>query len=497
MAPQFPSIEQFFEKQSSQSPKKRARSSSPSQGRDGFTEAEVDAVLHPPANQTWSPPNEYEEIDIAALIPGPKCVTFVGRVANFYDQGTPSKKPRAAKGCVKIIVKDDTGALTVRLWYANKDYNLRLGHLVTVWTPHISHSDTGQLAPSSAPLFASIFPERDRSCHFMVHENSDEGVQCKTPLGYKVGQPLAGLMTLKNFIEGGYEITDGKILVCVKSIGPRKKFTTKKGIPAENVNIGVFDDTAEASLTLWGSSAASAGAWKVSHTILLITEPGWRIDKRAWISLTSSTQVDVNPAILDTEWLRGFAQRLTRREHVNPPFPEGVFDTEAAEESQVRILYTLADIDEFARTAPGGKSSFGHQKFMGYLSVIIMELNITSLHRRNMLMCTECCGVPLYANATSAKCKQCDKEIILRINPRLLGPLIDETGTTSTGKLILSAAAWKQLLGRTAQELVASAADILKYLEQRLLFVRVTLLFGWIAEEGEGVGRLCIWGVRM
>lgn len=57
----------------------------------------------------------------------------------------------------------------------------------------------------------------------MVHENSDEGVQCKTPLGYKVGQPLAGLMTLKNFVEGGYEITDGKVLVCVKSIGPRKK----------------------------------------------------------------------------------------------------------------------------------------------------------------------------------------------------------------------------------------------------------------------------------
>lgn len=113
--------------------------------------------------------------------------------------------------------------LQARLWYANKDYNLRLGHLVTVWTPHISHSETGQLAPSSAPLFASIFPERDRSCHFMVHEHSDEGVQCKTPLGYKEGQPLAGLMTLKNFVEGGYEITDGKILVCIKSIGPRKK----------------------------------------------------------------------------------------------------------------------------------------------------------------------------------------------------------------------------------------------------------------------------------
>ncbi|KAJ9665734.1 hypothetical protein H2201_004219 [Coniosporium apollinis] len=137
------------------------------------------------------------------------------------------------------------------------------------------------------------------------------------------------------------------------------------------------------------------------------------------------------------------------------------------------------------------------ERFMGYLSVIIMELNITCLHRRNMLMCTECCGVPVYANATSAKCKQCEKETALRINPRMLGPVIDETGTTSTGKLILSSSAWEQLLGRTAEELVASTADVLKYLEQRLLFVRVTLLFGWVAEEGEGVGRLCIWGVRM
>ena len=55
----------------------------------------------------------YEETEIGSLVPGPQRVALMGRVANFYDQSTPNKMPQAAKGCVKIIVKDDTGALTV------------------------------------------------------------------------------------------------------------------------------------------------------------------------------------------------------------------------------------------------------------------------------------------------------------------------------------------------------------------------------------------------
>ena len=57
----------------------------------------------------------------------------------------------------------------------------------------------------------------------MVQEQSDEGVMCKNQLGYRDGKQLDGLMTLKGFIEGGHEVADGKILVCVKSIGGRKK----------------------------------------------------------------------------------------------------------------------------------------------------------------------------------------------------------------------------------------------------------------------------------
>ena len=57
----------------------------------------------------------------------------------------------------------------------------------------------------------------------MVQDNSDTGTQCKTPLGYVDGKQLASLMTLKSFVEGGHEVDNGKILVCVKSIGGRKK----------------------------------------------------------------------------------------------------------------------------------------------------------------------------------------------------------------------------------------------------------------------------------
>ena len=41
------------------------------------------------------------------------------------------------------------------------------------------------------------------------------------------------------------------------------------------------------------------------------------------LSLTNSTHVDVDPCMIDAYWLRGYAQRLTKREHVNQPFPEG------------------------------------------------------------------------------------------------------------------------------------------------------------------------------
>lgn len=148
--------------------------------------------------------------------------------------------PQAAKGCLKVVVRDDSGAFAVnvstfarnkklialivqvKLWYAEVDYQLRLGMLVSIWMPHISKAESSSPTLQAASLVTSIFPERDDSCYFMVQEQSDEGVLCKTPLGYRDGKQLDGLIALKNYTEGGHEVPSGKVLVCVKSIGARK-----------------------------------------------------------------------------------------------------------------------------------------------------------------------------------------------------------------------------------------------------------------------------------
>jgi hypothetical protein len=265
--------------------------------------------------------------------------------------------------------------------------------------------------------------------------------------------------------------------------------SNKRQVSSEVINVNIFDDTSDATLSLWNTAVASASTWKPSSTILLITNPGWRIDRRAYINLTANTMIDIDPVMPDADWLRNFAQRITRRDHVNPPFPYATFDFEAMAEAQNQILYTFSDLDEFARAAP-------KEQYFGYLSVIIVELNIMTLYRRNMLFCSEHCGHPIFANTITAKCKQCGKPVHLGINPRLLGPVADETGCSSTGKLLLSERAWEELLGRTKEELAQSSVELLNYLEQRLLFLRVTLRFAWAAEDGVGgMGRLCIWGV--
>ena len=111
MSPQFPSIQSFFQPEVSPT-KKIAATTPPSKAGDGFTVEEIEATLQPKLHK-WQPRSPYNEVEIGSLVPGPGCVVLMGRVVNFYDQATPSKAPQAAKGCLKMIVKDDSGALMV------------------------------------------------------------------------------------------------------------------------------------------------------------------------------------------------------------------------------------------------------------------------------------------------------------------------------------------------------------------------------------------------
>lgn len=200
------------------------------------------------------------------------------------------------------------------------------------------------------------------------------------------------------------------------------------------MNVQVHDDTAGATLGHWGTSALSpAGGvveaeetekadeavkgrapWKAGETVLLLEAPGWKIGRGTYLSLSTTTIVDVDPAIADADWLRKWASKQKVREAINLPFPEGVFDVDALITSPLRCLYTFADLDEFSRAAP-------QETFQGYLSVLVMEVKLLENRKRGMLMCGECCSMHVFANALSGTCKGCDKRVELRLNPKIVG----------------------------------------------------------------------------
>ena len=74
-----------------------------------------------------------------------------------------------------------------------------------------------------------------------------------------------------------------------------------------------------------------------------------------------------------------------------------------------------------------------------------------------------------------------------------IGLLADETAATGSTKLVWSDDAWEQLLGRDAEGLAGSSLVLLKYLENRLLFLKFAILFGW----SEDVGKLCFLKVTI
>jgi hypothetical protein len=144
-----------------------------------------------------------------------------------------------------------------------------------------------------------------------------------------------------------------------------------------------------------------------------------------------------------------------------------------------------------------------------------MEMSLVLHHRRNMLMCTEwylppllppvqdptnrlfshpsSCGIPIYANTPHTTCLNCATPLTLSLNPKIIGTLLDETGSIAAGKLLWSPRAWEQLLGRTPAQLSQMKGEEIRALEQRMGFLRMHLVFGW----AESVGRLAVLGMCM
>jgi hypothetical protein len=106
-----PSIQSFY-KREVQKNGETVPDSEPTKEGDGFTEEELADALDP-LNRKWNPQREYYELNIDGLIPGPRAVTFVGRVVNVNTIfGRCPKQPKAT-GWHYVLLRDDSAAISV------------------------------------------------------------------------------------------------------------------------------------------------------------------------------------------------------------------------------------------------------------------------------------------------------------------------------------------------------------------------------------------------
>ena len=111
----------------------------------------------------------------------------------------------------------------------------------------------------------------------------------------------------------------------------------------------LFDHTGEVKFSLWGELYEAAKEWQPSVTVLLISNPQFKLDYggKGAVSVLHSTMVESNPDFPDAEWLRKYAVGRTKKESLCLEFPRGVFDVDAAVYGIYRTFFTLAEVDEW------------------------------------------------------------------------------------------------------------------------------------------------------
>jgi hypothetical protein len=205
-------------------------------------------------------------------------------------------------------------------------------------------------------ICANLFPGRVTSDHVIIHTSGSTNSICCTPLEYQKGSQLPGLVTLNSYLTSGHDGVRGvKILACVKSIGQKKHINKKDGGECDLIDILLFDHTAELRMTLWNDIIESTKDWQAGKTILLITNPGYRVgfSGKGNIGVQHGTMIEVDPEFPDAYWLRKQAVGMTKRESLCLEFPEDIWDIEAAEYGVQRMLFTLASLDQWYVTRLG------------------------------------------------------------------------------------------------------------------------------------------------
>ncbi|KAF7514881.1 hypothetical protein G7054_g14922 [Neopestalotiopsis clavispora] len=458
MGSSFPSFQSFYQQEiprDADCPQHHRHDTS-----DGFTGQEVSSALDP-ISQSWSPFRPYTKLPISLLKTGSGRWEITGRIVNFTRPGT---RLLSTQQQYLILLSDDSGVIFVRVLYPKPcKFDLIFGQRITIFATYITSSHGSEPGYSPYVNFCTtVSPGRDGATHIIFHQDTactehDALLRLPPPLHFQHHDNPPDLISLRSFISSGFDICDVQILLCVRSVGPQKKVQRRRREAAVDlVEIGVFDDTATAVLTLWGDHVASAKSFTPNETLLMISQPTCR-------SFASS-----NPNCPTSQWLRTKISEISRRDSIVTRIPEGIWDgADIVSGTNTERIVTIAEADHRVRQDPA-------TDFTGRMRLIILEQELT-------------------------------------VNPRVLGSLIDESGTLTAAGLAWSNDAWTGLFFGNAQDSQLESDDILstmfkpswedlsvldilslREVEDQLLCSRVNVVFGWSSK----LGRLCVLGLQ-
>ncbi|KAK5050974.1 hypothetical protein LTR84_003533 [Exophiala bonariae] len=129
---------------------------------------------HPPINKEAL--SEYTRYNISELKPGPVNATFTGILVNLQENSITDGTPQLATKAYTLVLRDQTGEITVHLWVATREYQLLLNQRITIWTTHVCAATAVRAFTSgkcivTTPNSTHVFPEQNPRCRLTIEPN--------------------------------------------------------------------------------------------------------------------------------------------------------------------------------------------------------------------------------------------------------------------------------------------------------------------------------------
>lgn len=299
--------------------------------------------------------SQYAKTNIGDLQPVSKRVIFTGTIVNALEHDIPEWEQGRR---FSILVQDSTGTVCVFLHTGDVDPRIRLGQLVSVWTPGVLVASLRGFdhGPNVTHL-VKIYLGRDEASFFKVHGFIHPHLKEDRVAAVSSSSRVSGLSFVVDITCGNFNNDDDMTVVAYcKRKEPAIKVSPEStrnpqgeessvdasfsqgGKATRKRRVCLADATGSINLILHDYLAKSIAAWTDQNTVLLIQAPVIVDDGDGNPGLTAGPQttIQVDPEVMDTIWLRDVATRDEK-------------NAEASEDEQIAYLVALEEFAAFPK----------------------------------------------------------------------------------------------------------------------------------------------------